>query len=88
MVPLLILVGLLIPPLLAYLGFISLVLMFIADIAILLVAAWGIDRGRSVGARDPFLDTNRPDYSSPFTAMIPPLPTEAFEDPEDRPGAP
>jgi hypothetical protein len=87
MVPLLILVALLIPPLLAYLGFISLVIMFVADIAILLVAAWGLDRGRAVGARDPFLDANRPDYSSPFTVMIPPLPTEAFEDPEDRPGA-
>lgn len=88
MVPLLILVALLIPPLLAYLGFISLVLMFIADVAILLVAAWGIDHDRSIGARDPFLDANRPDFSSPFTAMNPPLPTEAFEDPEDRPDAP
>ena len=84
---LLILVALLVPPLLAWAGVISLIAMFAADIGILVVAAWAFDRGRAVGARDPFLDENRPDTSSAFSAIIPPLPTEAFEDPKDRPGA-
>ncbi len=84
---LLILVALLVPPLLAYLGIIGLGVMFIADVVILLVFAWRFDRGRAVGARDPFLDANRPDFSSSFTNEVPPLPTEAIEPPEDRPGA-
>ena len=87
MTALLLLVALLVPPLLAYLGVIGLIAMFAADVAILLVAAWAFDRLRGVGSRDPFLDVNRPDFSTSFTNMIPPLPTEAFEDPEDRPGA-
>jgi len=87
MVALLIIVALLIPPLLAYIGVIGIFVMFVVDVAILLVAAWGFDRGRALGARDPFLDANRPDYASPLTAEVPPLPTEAFEDPKDRPGA-
>ena len=83
---LLIIGALLIPPALAYLGVISLVVMFLAEIGILLVAAWGIDRNRAVGARDPFLDANRPDFPTSFTNEVPPLPTEAIERPEDRPG--
>ena len=85
-VPLLILIALLIPPALAYLGVIGLGVMFLADIAIVLVAAWRFDRGRVVGARDPFLDANRADFSSSFTNPVPPLPTEAIETPKDRPG--
>ena len=84
---LLILVVLLVPPLLAYLGVIGLGVMFVADVAILLTAAWLFDRGRKVGARAPYLDENRPDFSSSFTNEFPPLPTEAIETPRDRPGA-
>ena len=53
--------------------------MFVADVAILLIAAWRFDRGRKVGARTPYLDENRPDFSSSFTNEFPPLPTEAIE---------
>ena len=83
---LLIVGALLIPPALAYVGAISLFVMFLADIGILLVAAWGIDRHRAVGARDPFLDANRPDQATSFANEVPPIPAEAFERPEDRPG--
>ena len=83
---LLIIGALLIPPALAYLGVISLFVMFLAEIGILFVAAWGIDRNRAVGARDPFLDANRPDFSTSFTDSVPPPPTEAIEQPKDRPG--
>ena len=78
--------ALLIPPVLAYVGVISLFVMFVAEIGVLLVAAWGIDRNRAVGARDPFLDANRPDISMSSTNMDPPRPAEAIERPEDRPG--
>jgi len=83
---LVILVALLVPPALAYLGVIGLGVMFVADVAILLAVAWRFDRGRAVGARDPILDPNRADFSSSFTNPVPPLPTEAFEPPKDRPG--
>jgi hypothetical protein len=78
--------ALLIPPVLAYVGVISLFVMFLAEIGILFVAAWGIDRNRAVGARDPFLDANRPDISMSLTNQDPPRPAEAIERPEDRPG--
>ena len=78
--------ALLIPPVLAYVGVINLFVMFLAEIGVLFVAAWGIDRNRAVGARDPFLDANRPDQATSFTNPVPPLPTGAFERPEDRPG--
>lgn len=81
-----ILLALLVPPVLAYAGFIGGFVVVIAEIGILLVVAWLFDRGRRVGARDPFLDANRPDYSTSFTNMVPPLPTEAIEQPKDRPG--
>jgi hypothetical protein len=78
--------ALLIPPALAYVGAISLFVMFLAEIGVLVVAAWGIDHNRAVGARDPFLDANRPDQATSFTNPVPPIPKEAFERPEDRPG--
>jgi len=78
--------ALLIPPALAYVGAISLFVMFLAELGVLFVAAWGIDRHRAVGARDPFLDANRPDTSSSFTNEVPPITTLAVERPEDRPG--
>jgi hypothetical protein len=84
---LLILVALLIPPALAFLGVIALPVVVVADIGILFAAAWWFDRGRALGARDPFLDANRPDFPVQFTANARQLPTEAFEDPKDRPGA-
>jgi hypothetical protein len=78
--------ALLIPPVLAYVGIISLFVMFVAEIGIMLAAAWGIDRHRAVGARDPYLDANRPDISMSLANMNPPRPAEAIERPEDRPG--
>ncbi len=84
---LLILAALLVAPALAFLGVIPLPLVVVADIAILFAAAWWFDRGRALGARDPFLDENRPDLASPMANMDPPRPTEAIERPKDRPGA-
>ena len=84
----LILAALAVPLVLGYLGIIGWQLIVIAEIGILLFVGWRFDRGRAVGARDPFIDQNRADFAAPFTASIPPLPKEAFEDPEDRLGAP
>jgi hypothetical protein len=84
---LLILVALAVPLALGYVGIIGWQLILAAEIGILLFVGWRFDRGRTVGARDPFVDENRPDFAAPFTATIPPLPTEAIEDPHGRPGA-
>jgi hypothetical protein len=84
---LLILVALAIPLVLGYLGIIGWQLIVAAEIGILLVVGWRFDRGRKVGARDPFADRNRADFAAPFAATIPPLPKEAIEDPAGRPGA-
>ena len=83
MIPLVILGALAIPLVLGYLGILGWQLIVGAEIGILLFVAWRFDRGRALGARDPFVDQNRADFPTPFTAMIPPLPKEAFEDPED-----
>ena len=82
----LILVALAIPLALGFLGVIGWQLILAAEIGILLFVGWRFDRGRKVGARDPFVDGNRADFSAPFTATIPPLPKEAIEDPKDQPG--
>ena len=84
---LLILAALVVAPALAFLGVIPLALVVVAEIAILFAAAWWFDRGRALGARDPFLDANRPDFASPVANWDPPRPTEAIEQPKDKPGA-
>lgn len=84
---LLILVALFVAPALAFLGVIPLALVVVAEIAILFAAAWWFDHGRALGARDPFLDENRPDFAAPMATMDPPRPTEAIELPRDKPGA-
>jgi hypothetical protein len=81
---LLILGALLVPPALAYLGVIGGFVALAAEFVIVFVAAWGIDRGRRLGARDPFLDAAHPDLPVPMGAPIRPNPTEAFESPSDR----
>jgi hypothetical protein len=83
---LLILVALLVPPALAYLHVIALPVMFVADVAIIFAAAWWFDRGRAIDARDPFLDANRPDFPAQFSADARQMPTEAIEEPRDKPG--
>jgi hypothetical protein len=80
----LILGALLVPPALAYFGVIGGLGAFVADIAILLLAAWNVDRGRRLGARDPFLDASHPDFPVPMGGPVRPNPTEAFESPSDR----
>jgi hypothetical protein len=85
--PLVILAALFVAPALAYFGLIPLALVVVAEIGVLLAAAWWFDRGRAIGARDPFLDENRPDFAMPMATMDPPRPTEAIEHPKDRPGA-
>jgi hypothetical protein len=84
---LLILAALFVAPALAFLGLIPLPLVVVAEIGVLFAAGWWLDRGRALGARDPFLDEHRPDFPMPMTAMDPPRPTEAIELPKDRPGA-
>jgi len=84
---LLIVVALAIPFVLGYFGIIGWQLILAAEIGILLFVGWRFGRCRKIGARDPFVDENRPDFAAPFTATIPPLPKEAIEDPDGRPGA-
>ena len=81
----LIVVALLIPAALALAGWLSWIAVAIVDILILFVAAWGIDRRRRPGARDPYLDANRSDFptTGPGAAIVPP-PAEAFQSPSDR----
>lgn len=87
MTTILILAALATPLALGYLGIIGWQLIVVAEIGVLLFAGWRFDRGRSLGARDPFADPNRADFSAPFTASIPPLPKEAIEDPKDWPAS-
>ena len=82
---LLILGALLVPLVLGYLGVIGWPLIIGAEIGILLFVGWRFDRGRALGARDPYSDANRADFASPMGAEIPPLPKEAIELPKDRP---
>jgi hypothetical protein len=84
---LLILAALLVPPVIAYFGLLPLPVVVLAEIGVLLAAGWWFDRGRAIGARDPFLDGNRPDFPVQSGAEVRPLPTEAIEHPKDRPGA-
>ena len=81
---LLILGALFVPPALAYFGVIGGWLALIAEIAILFLAAWNLDRGRRLGARDPFLDRNRADFATPMATNVRPIPTGAVEAPSDR----
>ncbi len=80
----LILVALLVPPALAYVGVIGWLPAALADIVILFVAAWGIDRGRTPGARNPFLDQNRSDFPTSGDGQVNQAPAEAFQSPADR----
>jgi hypothetical protein len=80
----LILIALFIAPVLAYAGIIGWLVAALADIAILFVAAWGIDRGRKPGARNPFLDQNRSDFPTSGGDQVHRAPAEAFQSPSDR----
>jgi hypothetical protein len=84
---LLILAALFVPPALAFLGLVPLPVLVLAEIGVLLAAGWWFDHGRSIGARDPFLDGNRPEFPIQFGAEVRPQPTEVIEKPKDRPGA-
>jgi hypothetical protein len=81
---LLILAGMIGVAALAYIGVIGGFVALIGEIAIVLGAAWLFDRGRRLGARDPYLDANRADYPVNAGASIRPVPTEALEGPTDR----
>ena len=61
-------------------GFVAL----IGEIAIVFVAAWHFDRGRRLGARDPYLDANRADYPVNAGSSIRQVPPEAVQSPSDR----
>jgi hypothetical protein len=86
----LILAALLVAPVLAYLGILTSGPVFvIIELGVLLTAGWWFDRGRALGARDPIPDPNRSDYSVPAGSYyFHPIPPEAVQSPEDRPGAP
>jgi hypothetical protein len=76
-----------VPALAFLLGLIPLPALVVVEIGALLGSAWWLDRGRAIGARAPFLDENRPEFPVPFGAAVRPQPTEAIEQPKDRPGA-
>jgi hypothetical protein len=69
---------------LAFFGVIGGFVALIGEIAILFVAAWLFDRGRRLGARDPYLDANRADFPANAGSSIRQVPTEAVQSPSDR----
>ena len=83
---LLILIGLLIPPFLAYVGLIGWVPAVVAEFVILFGAAWNFDRQRRPGAPGPKWDAAGPDFAAPMGGEHDPhqIPTQAVEDPENR----
>ncbi len=86
---LLILVGLLIPPVLGYIGLIGWLPALVAEFVILFAAAWNFDRGRRPGAPGPKWDAAAPDFPAPMDGHRE-IPTQAVEDPEQntRPARP
>ena len=78
-----ILVALLIPPALGYLGIIGWQLTLIAELSIILLAAWNFDRSRRPGAPGPVWDAARPDFPVQMGGNDP-IPTEAVESPANR----
>ena len=85
---LLILVGLLIPPVLGYIGVIGWVPALVAEFVILFAAAWNFDRQRRPGAPGPKWDASAPDFAAPMfgeqSMGVHEIPTQAVEDPENR----
>lgn len=69
---------------LAYLGVIGGYVPLIAVIAIVLVPGWLVDRGRRLGARDPFLDADRADVPGNAGSIVRQAPPEAFQSPSER----
>lgn len=84
---LLILVGLAVAPILWILGWIPWMAALVIELAVLFIAAWGIDRHRRPGAREPFIDAHRADVAGGHVADVALPPAEAFQSPTDR-GAP
>ena len=80
---LLILVGLLIPPILLYLGLIGWPPAVVAEFVILFAAAWNFDRQRRPGAPGPVWDAAHPDFAAPMDGHRE-IPTQAVEEPEHR----
>lgn len=83
---LLILVSLLIPPVLGYIGLIGWQLALLAEFVILFAAAWNFDRKRRPGAPGPKWDAAAPDFAAPMFGEQGEhvIPTQAVEDPENR----
>ena len=84
---LLILVALLIPPFLGYIGVIGWQIALVAELVILFAAAWRFDRARRPGAPGPNWDASAPDFAAPILGDqmgIHEIPTQAVEDPENR----
>ena len=79
----LILVALLVPAALVYVGVLGWAAGVVATFAVLFLAAWNFDRGRRLGARDPIWDANRPDMAAPLDSDRQ-IPTEAVQSPSDR----
>jgi hypothetical protein len=69
---------------LAYLGVIGGYVALLGVVAIILIAAWQFDRGRRLGARDPFVDANRADFPANAGSSIRQVPTEAVSTPSDH----
>ena len=59
-----IVLALTVPLALVLVGVLGILPAIAAEIAILFVAAWAFDRRRRLGARDPYLDANRPDIGA------------------------
>jgi hypothetical protein len=60
---------------------ISLPLALVAILVVIGYAAWRLDRSRSVGARTPYLDRNRPDFYGSSSASSWEVPTAYIDHP-------
>jgi hypothetical protein len=76
--------AMLIPPALSWFGVLGWTAVLVAEVVIILVAAWNFDRGRRPGAPDPFGDPHHPDFPVPMFEDIRPWPMEDIESPADR----
>ena len=84
----LILGAMIVPVVLAWLAVIGWQLLVVAEVVIILAAAWNFDHGRRPGAANPFPDANRADFASPIggNQLYSPIPKEAVESPSDQLG--
>jgi len=84
---LLILLAIAVLIILAVVKIVPILVALVGILAVILYAAWRLDRARSTGARAPYLDANRPDFYGRASESRWEVPT-AYIDHPDGGGAP